>query len=150
MLQAARKMAGWEVSHRPARMHPVKFHKMARVDAQISFIQRGKLACAVVRSCLTSVAGPSKQLTLAALLRLVSTSHFHVDQYEAVRRTINMAALKEAVKSLESQGEVDVTVVEGGSVSVALSPTHRGNNTDPVEPRWKGAGTPLKMRKSGK
>ena len=60
-----------------------------------------------------------------------------------------MAALKEAVKSLESQGEVDVTVVEG-LVSVALSPTHRGNNADPVEPRWKGAGTPLKMRKSGK
>jgi hypothetical protein len=81
MLQAARKMAGWEVSHRPARMHPVKFHKMACVDAQISFIQRGQLACAVVRSCLTSVGGLSKQLTLAALLRLVSTSHFHVDQY---------------------------------------------------------------------
>ena len=60
---------------------------------------------------------------------------------------MNMQTFKAALKQLEMQGEVDVTMNEG-QVCITLCTTYRGKSSDTVVAnKWQGAGVPLKLRK---
>ena len=146
LLHMARKMGGWEAT-KLGRPHPMKFLKAAGQGQgkAASFMRMERAACTITRSCLTG-AGPVKHVPLHEVMHMVDSAYFHSAELEGVRRTMNMQTLKGALRQLESQGEVDMTMTDG-QVCVTLSPTYRGSVSDLVAQKWRGGG-PLRMRKT--
>lgn len=144
LLQTARRMGGWDAGG-SGRPYPVKHCKANRQNDSSSFMRKERAASTIVRSCLTSV-GQGKQIPLNIVMRIMDTAYFHSAELESVRRTMNMQTLKGALKQLETQGEVDITMNEG-HVCITLCPTYKGNSTEAVAKQWRGEGVPLKLRK---
>ena len=137
-------MGGWEVGN-SGRQYLGKHHKARHGNDSISYMRKEQAALTILRSCLISV-GHLKQVPLHDVMQVVDTAYFHSAELEGVRRTMNMQTFKAALKQLEMQGEVDVTMNEG-QVCITLCTTYRGKSSDTVVAnKWQGAGVPLKLR----
>lgn len=141
-----------------AAFGPKKLSKYVRELQWMSCIDRMKIECRVVRSCLA--AGPKGGQTIRGLTQVLRTARFHDLRDEACRMSAvdSPHILLMAVRRLEEQGEADVTLTIGGDTCVQLLSPPTGEDScellplpvpnDPlVGTTWKRKGVPLKMRK---
>jgi hypothetical protein len=148
-------------SHTPLHLRRQLAKNTAKL-IEIPLLERLRLESVVVRTVLSAASSNSRNaptprsssgLTLSGLLEQVTDASFPCERMEACRKGITLVALREIVRRLELQGEVDVTLNTQGEVAVQLSqylPLGKKETVNPLNgTAYSKAGLPLKLRKLG-
>lgn len=134
----------------PSGLWHKKVHKMAQVLNGINILDRIRIECRIVRSCLA--ASDQAGISMAALLDMIKGSVFHCPKEEACRMSLTMPSLKIVVHRLEESAEVEISIGSSGSVMVVLASAPFSQPAPRLDAAagtvWAKCGVPLKFRKA--
>jgi hypothetical protein len=151
LLDTIRRVSGWEV---PKAANLLQF-KLLRDYNNMNLHEKLSRECCVVRSCMLAFEYSTEiPVSFTALLEKINNSVFLDSSDEICRKLMGAETLKETIRSLENNGEAEVTESIGGDRFVRLNAPDPDQPSDSAPPHLTSPALvllnhlPLKFRKS--
>ena len=145
-LNATRKLGGYNHADLP-HIGPIKHHKRLASYQKLTLMERERIECTVIRSCL--LAGSlNTPISLSELMKILQSAHFHADEVEVCKRNMSLEHVKSVIRRLEIQGEAIASILTSGELCISLVPIYGSSPKLLLATKeFLHQGIPLKLRK---